>query len=313
MTISYEALNLGILAPTTALPTHIKGTMLSEASLYLFTNTHTTIVVQQYTTPLCTFIVKTINTSNPVEILTQHNLSGCLWQAVTEGEKINTQQQQHNTGMLKNQLLLTPLAGNSFTTVIQTPGEYNIIEILLTDTLVHEFKQLFPTLFNELVQTITIDTDLHQHLRSILTARMSGALWNYFIEARIKDILFHSCSKMVSVSQNPLDITQSQLEAINEAAEIITKDISVHISIPDLSRKVGLNEFKLKKFFRHVHGKSIYGYLIHHRMLKAKELLEQNYTVKEVAAVVGYRPSDLTMVFFQHFGIYPKQVRKTNK
>lgn len=312
MTISYEALNLGILAPTTALPNHIKGTMLSEASLRLFTNTHTTIVVQQYTTPLCTFIVKTINTSNPVEILTQHNLSGCLWQAVTEGEKINTQQQQ-NTSLLKNQLLLTPLAGNSYTTVIQTPGEYNIIEILLTDSLVHEFKQLFPSLFNDSVQTITIDTDLHQLLRSILTARMSGALWNFFIEARIKDILFHTCTKIASVDYNPLDITETQLQAVNKAAEIITKDISKHIPIPDLARRVGLNEFKLKKFFRHVHGKSIYSYLIHHRMLKAKELLEQNYTVKEVAAVVGYRPSDLTTVFYQHFGIYPKQVRKTNK
>ena len=313
MTISYEALNLGILAPATALPNHIKGTMLSEASLYLFTNPATTIVVQQYTTPLCTFIVKTINTTNPVEIVTQHNLSGCLWQAVIEGEKINTQIQQHNTALFKNQLLLTPTPGNSYTTVIETSGEYNIIEILLTDTLVNEFKQLFPTLFNELAQTITIDTDLHQHLRSILTARMSGALWNFFIEARIKDILFHTCTKIALVDNNPLDITETQLQAVNKAAEIITKDISKHIPIPDLARRVGLNEFKLKKFFRHVHGKSIYSYLIHHRMLKAKELLEQNYTVKQVAAIVGYRPSDLTTVFYQHFSIYPKQVRKTNK
>jgi AraC-like DNA-binding protein len=313
MTISYEALNLGILAPATALPIHIKGTMLSEASLYLFTNTHTTIAVQHYSTPLCTFIIKAINTTKPVELKTLHNLPGYLWQALTEGEKINTPSLQQHAGLLKNQLLLTPLSGSSFITTIETPGEYIIIEILVTESLTTQFKPLFPSLFNELTQITTIDVDLHSHIRSITTARMSGMLWNYFMESRIKDILFHSCSKMVSVSQNPLDITQSQLEAVNEAAEIITKDISVHISIPDLSRKVGLNEFKLKKFFRHVHGKSIYGYLIHHRMLKAKELLEQNYTVKEVAVLVGYRASDLTTVFYQHFGIYPKEVRKTNK
>jgi AraC-like DNA-binding protein len=311
MTISYEALNLGILAPATALPVHIKGTMLSEASLYTFSNNETTIAIQQYTTASSTFIIKSIHTTQPVELVTQYNRSTCLWQALSQGEQITTQNLQHKNGLLKNQLFFTTLPGSSYTTSIQAPGEYHIIEILVNDSLAEEFKSLFPALFRQNVHSSTIDTDLHHYIDSICTARMSGVLWNYYITARIKDILFHTCNKILAAAENPLSITEAEFESVNKAAEIIIQDISIHIPIPDLARRVGLNEFKLKKFFPVVHGKTIYAYLTHHRMLKAKELLLQNLSVKEVAARIGYRPSDLTSTFIQHFGIMPSKYRNT--
>lgn len=311
MTISHEARNLGILAPSTALPAHIHGTMLSEASLYLLESNETTIAVQQYTTDACTFIIKSINSFAPFELLTQQNQPVYLWQALTDGEKIISKSSLHQNGLLKNQLLFTQLNGSSYTTAFQTPGICNIIEILINDTMAGEFRSLFPALFTHPVLSSTIDTDLHHFLDSIRTARMAGALWNFFILARIKDILFHTCSKLVAAAQNPLSISEAELEAVNKAAEIITKDISKHIAIPDLARLVGLNEFKLKKIFPHVHGKTIYAYLTHQRMLKAKELLLQNLSVKEAAELLGYRPSDLTMTFIQHFGIKPSKFRKS--
>jgi AraC-like DNA-binding protein len=313
MTISYEARNLGILTPSTALPSHIKGTMLSEASLYTFSNNETTIVIQQYTTASSTFIIKSIHTAQPVELVTEYNQSACLWQALPEGEKITTQTVQHNNNLIKNQLFFTTVPGNSYTTAIQTPGAYNIIEILVTDTLAEEFKSLFPALFTQTTHSSTIDTDLHQQLDSIRTARMSGSLWNYYIVARIKDILFHTCHKIVEAAQNPLSITEAEWEGINKVAEIITEDITTHIPIPDLARRVGLNEYKLKKLFPLVHGKTIYAYLTHHRMRKAKELLLQNFSVKEVATRIGCRPSDLTITFIQHFGMAPSKFRNTKK
>lgn len=313
MTISYEARNLGILTAATALPIHIKGTMLSEASLYTGSNNETTIAIQQYTTASCTCIIKSINTTQPVELLTQYNRSTCLWQALLEGEKITTQNVKHKNSLLKNQLFFTTVPGSSYTTSIQAPGKYNIIEILINDSLAEEFKPLFPALFNQYVHSSTTDTDLHQYIDSIRSARMSGVLWNYYIIARIKDMLFHTCNKIAAAAQNPLSITEAEMEGVNKAAEIITEDITIHIPIPDLARRVGLNEYKLKKFFPLVHGKTVYAYLTYHRMLKAKELLLQNLSVKEVAARIGYRPSDLTITFIQHFGIMPSKFRNTKK
>lgn len=313
MTISYETRNLGILAPATALPIHIKGTMLSEASLYTCSNNETTIAIQQYTTASSTFIIKSIHTTQPVELITQYNQSTCLWQALLQGEKISTQNLQHKNGLLKNQLFFATVPGSSYTTSMQEPGVYNIIEILVNDSLAEEFKPLFPALFTQNVLSSPIDTDLHHFIDSIRTARMSGLLWNYYIVARIKDILFHTCNKIVAAAQNPWSITETEWEGVNKAADIITEDISIHIPIPDLARRVGLNEYKLKKFFPLVHGKTIYAYLTHQRMRKAKELLLQNLSVKEVAARIGYRPSDLTITFIQHFGIMPSKFRNTKK
>lgn len=313
MTISYEALNLGILAPATALPSHIKGTMLSEASLFVFSNQHTTIAIQQYATASCTFIIKSISTTQPVELRTQLNQPACLWQGLTEGEKINTQSPQHNSGLLKNQLLfiLSPITTGTIN--ILSPGEYSIIEILFTTQLLDEFRQLFPSVFTCALHSSTIDTDLHQQIDHIRTARMSGNLWNFFIKSRINDILFHTCNKILALTQNPSSLSENDIIEMNKVAEIITTDISKHISIPELARSVQSNEYKIKKLFPLVHGKTIYAYLIHHRMLKAKEMLLQNHSVKQVAAAVGYRPSDLTMVFIQYFGISPSEVRNASK
>ncbi|NCU05689.1 MAG: AraC family transcriptional regulator [Chitinophagaceae bacterium] len=313
MTISYEALNLGILAPATALPHHIKGTMLSEALLYVFANNETTLAIQQHTTALCTFIIKSINTTQPVELRTHLNQPACLWQALIEGEKINTHLPQRNSSLLKNQLLFSTSPASEGTINISSPGEYTIIEVLMGESFLTEFQSLFPSLFNFNLHSSSTDTDLHQLIDNIRTSRMSGNLWNYFIQSRISDIIFHTCNKIVKQAENPISISEDDRTAINKAAEIIIADIRIHIPIPDLARRLGMNEFKLKKLFPLVHGKTIYAYLIHHRMLKAKEMLLQNHSVKEVAAAVGYRSSDLTMVFIQHFGISPSEVRNANK
>lgn len=314
MTISYEARNLGILAPATALPIHIKGTMLSEAALCTFNNTDTTIAVQQIDATSCSFLLKQCNTTVPVQLITSQHAYAWVLQALIEGEKINTAHLRHPGTLLKNQLCFTPLLQQSYQTTFHTPGTYTILEILINETLLNEFGVLYPAIMKKTArQTTSIDTELQQNIRSVLTARMSGNLWNYFLQARIRDILFHACSRLTAAPLVHNQIKEADIMAINKAAEIITADLSAHLTIPELAKKVQLNEFKLKKYFRQIHGKSVYEFLVYQRMQKAKELLQQNKSVKEVAAMVGYRPSDLTMVFFQHFYIYPSEVRNSNK
>ncbi|TWI83258.1 AraC-like DNA-binding protein [Lacibacter cauensis] len=314
MTISYEARNLGILAPATALPNNIKGTLLSEAALYTFTNAETSIVVQQIKTTSCTFLLKQCSSTVPVQLYTAQHTHNWLLQALIEGDKTMTEQLQHPGTLLKNQVCFTPLLQQAYITSFQTPGNYTLVEILPAETLVNEFTALFPSIIKQAAeQTTAIDTELQQNIHAIRTARMSGNLWNYFLQARIRDILFHTCNNLTAATHKHHHIKEADIIAINKAAEIITADLAVHLTIPELARKVQLNEFKLKKYFRQLHGKSIYEFLVYQRMQKAKELLLQNKSVKEVAAIVGYRPSDLTMVFFQHFNMYPSEFRNSNK
>jgi AraC-like DNA-binding protein len=69
------------------------------------------------------------------------------------------------------------------------------------------------------------------------------------------------------------------------------------IQIPDLAKKVLLNEFRFKQLFKRIFGTGPYEYLIKKRLEKRKALLESGLSVKETAAHVGYRPSDFTTAF----------------
>jgi AraC-like DNA-binding protein len=71
-----------------------------------------------------------------------------------------------------------------------------------------------------------------------------------------------------------------------------------------------LNEFRLKLLFKKVFGTGPYEYLIIKRLEKGKELLATGLSVKEVAAQVGYRPSDFTTSFRNHFGYPPSVIKK---
>jgi AraC-like DNA-binding protein len=73
-----------------------------------------------------------------------------------------------------------------------------------------------------------------------------------------------------------------------------------------------LNEFRLKKLFKNIFGVGPYEYLVRKRFQKAKILLESGLSVKEVAAQVGYRPSDFTTAFREYFGFTPSSVIKKN-
>jgi AraC-like DNA-binding protein len=61
------------------------------------------------------------------------------------------------------------------------------------------------------------------------------------------------------------------------------------LTLKDLTFQFGLNEFKLKKGFRHFFQSTVFGRIHHLRMEKAKELLlKRQMNVSEVAYFIGY-------------------------
>src|SRR5262249_47713558 len=149
-------------------------------------------------------------------------------------------------------------------------------------------------------------------VHSVLQCRYEGEMRRYFFETRVRDLLLQYLLSSVSEQLPEKEATEKEIEAIHKAEEIINTDITKHHSIPELSRKVLLNEFRLKKLFKKILGKGPYEYLVHKRLNKAKELLEAGASVKEAATKVGYRPSDFTMAFREHFGFTPSSIKKRN-
>lgn len=103
----------------------------------------------------------------------------------------------------------------------------------------------------------------------------------------------------------------SEMNALRKARDIIHDCVSDPPSIPELSRKVMLNEYKLKSGFRELYGKTIYAYIRELRMRNARELLEnRDLSIGQIASEVGYvNTSHFARAFRKTYGINPSDLR----
>lgn len=105
---------------------------------------------------------------------------------------------------------------------------------------------------------------------------------------------------------------QKQVELIKSVAAYITKDLTMHYTIEQLSLVFEISTTSLKKYFREVYGTSIYAYLRTYRLQVAqKMLLETKLSVTEVANKIGYEnPNKFTSAFKEIYGASPTEFRK---
>ncbi|MEN7548770.1 AraC family transcriptional regulator [Rapidithrix thailandica] len=96
------------------------------------------------------------------------------------------------------------------------------------------------------------------------------------------------------------------------ARELLERRLDTPPTIYELSRLVGLNEFKLKKGFKEAFGKTIFGYLSDHRLALARQfLLDTDRPVCEIAAMIGYsHQQHFSVAFKRKYGIAPIEIRK---
>lgn len=73
-----------------------------------------------------------------------------------------------------------------------------------------------------------------------------------------------------------------------------------------------MSQNKLSSLFKQIYGMTLFDYIQELRVKKAKELLQDEMTVKCVAQTVGYkRHSSFTEMFKQKTGITPLEFKQT--
>ncbi len=104
---------------------------------------------------------------------------------------------------------------------------------------------------------------------------------------------------------------ESRLRAVAEYLKTYPGD---RHSLAGLSRRFHLNECKLKRDFKALHGITVFGYLRECRLEKAaRHLRESNAGVLETALAVGYsNPSHFARNLKARFGLLPKAYQWTH-
>ncbi|GAA3406355.1 helix-turn-helix transcriptional regulator [Paenibacillus hodogayensis] len=106
---------------------------------------------------------------------------------------------------------------------------------------------------------------------------------------------------------------QARLDA---ARELVLLHVEQPLSIRELARQAGMNEYKLKKGFRDRFGVTIFELVRKRRMEMALQLMEkEGRNVGETASELGYsNMSNFTSAFRKQYGVNPGQyIRQMNR
>ena len=154
-----------------------------------------------------------------------------------------------------------------------------------------------------------------------------------FLSGTIREIIHHSVygSPKCIVEEHCIDYTaglisflsggmqssgtilsSQDIERVREARRILAENLDGPPKLMELSRHVGLNDYKLKTGFRQAYGKTMHQVLTELRLKRAEELLlSGKSTIAEAALASGYRnPGDFSIAFKRRYGSSPRQCRK---
>lgn len=166
-----------------------------------------------------------------------------------------------------------------------------------------------------ITDTLPVNARIY-HIIDTLSANVQKAsIKRIFIQAKILELLSAQLEQFDAVyKQDPSSsfLKSRDIDKIYLAKTFIEENMQTPCSLIELSRKVGLNDFKLKKGFKEIFGSTVFNYLTDFRMERAMLLLKQKKTVSEVASEVGYKnPQHFTVAFKKKFGILPSNMNRS--
>jgi len=152
-------------------------------------------------------------------------------------------------------------------------------------------------------------------VNDIHTNDLKGLARKTLLESRSLDLFAYIVTQYVD-DLNPRNrrvlLRKADVALIAEAKEVLVDNIQSNITIPELSRRVGVNTTKLKQGFKKVYGCTINEYVRNQKLSLAKELvLEGSLSVKQIAERVGYRNyAYFATRFKERYGALPSEYMK---
>ena len=110
-----------------------------------------------------------------------------------------------------------------------------------------------------------------------------------------------------------MEVDDSDFSNIITAKLFLINNIEGHFpNIKTISNIANMSESKFQHLFKKLTGKTVNTYFMHNKLLRAKELLEENdLTISEISDKLHFtNSSHFASTFKKHFGILPKQFIK---
>jgi AraC-like DNA-binding protein len=224
---------------------------------------------------------------------------------------------QHNMIILPRQKTVVELSPDEDFELISISLSPDFLFRYLPDG--HDFREIFDGVMETNIpakvsgSNFPLTPKLMMALKEILHCTRKGCFKRLYTESKIIEILTilleqYDASKQDSFKYDALK--SIDVEKMHQVRTLLTRNMEIDLSLKDLAKMVGTNEYYLKRNFKAVFGESVFRYLHQMKMEKAIEMIKQhNKKVAEIASILGYKhPTHFTAAFKKYFGFLPNQV-----
>lgn len=149
-------------------------------------------------------------------------------------------------------------------------------------------------------------------MKEMLHCSYEGQMKQLYYEAKIIELFLMQAQQAESLmGRKPLQIKPADIDKLHAARQFVHMNMLEPITLQQVARAAGLNDFKLKKGFRELFGNTVFGYLNELKMTHAKRLLQDGgVSVGDIAIDLGYsEPQNFTKAFKRYFGYTPGEVK----
>ena len=153
----------------------------------------------------------------------------------------------------------------------------------------------------------------HQRIVSdIQSCPLEGSLGNLMLEGSLQQLIAWQLHQLGTPDRMRENISARDKEILYAVKDYITTHLHHDHSILNLSRQFGINQTKLKKYFKSMFGVPVIEFVFNQKMEHARTLLyDKEMYVVEVARITGYKnPQHFTTAFKRKYGVNPSGMKK---
>jgi len=155
--------------------------------------------------------------------------------------------------------------------------------------------------------------EIHGIIIEIFKNQFFGPLRQVFVTSKVNELLCYTLKYIGSISNDCQDSTISTKDQakIRNVFEILNNQYIAPPPIDLIARKAGLNRTDLRKYFKIIHGQTIFDFCMNKRMIEAKsKLLFSEMSITQLGLHLGYNhPANFTMAFKKFYGVSPKKLQ----
>ena len=158
-----------------------------------------------------------------------------------------------------------------------------------------------------------ITLDMYTLINDIIQCTRVGLFKRIFLESKVIALLLLQLEQINSFDAKGSfkSLKKEDVDKMYAVKELLDMNFRKIDTLEDLARKVGTNEYTLKKGFKEIFGISVFQYWKGLRLDTAKSmLLDEGLSIQEVSRKIGYKnPQHFSAAFKKQFGIVPSAVR----